>query len=85
MFYALQGNGSDRMEFLCDKDFQGEDVPSTWADAVKNLRKNYATDVVIRALGELLQRAIVIVTVHGVSNFVLLSSTSCVLYNQGPF
>lgn len=56
------------MMFLCDADLSGEELLTTWADTVKKLKHDYATDVVIRALADVFRYTIVIVTVHGVSS-----------------
>lgn len=52
--------------FRCDADLSGEELPMTWADTVKKLKDNYATDAVIRALADVFRYTIVIVTAHGV-------------------
>lgn len=54
--------------FLCDADLSGEELSMTWADTVKKLKHDYATDVVIRALADVFRYTIVIVTAHGVSS-----------------
>ena len=32
--------------FRCDADLSGEELPMTWANTVKKLKDNYATDAV---------------------------------------
>ena len=54
--------------FLCNADLSGEELPMTWADTVKKLKYDYVTDVVIRALADIVRYTIVIVTAHGVSS-----------------
>ena len=54
--------------FLCDANWSGEELLMTWADTVKKVKHDYATDVAIWALADVFRCTIVIVTVHGISS-----------------
>lgn len=52
--FLLQVKGNDKLDFLCNEDFSSSVRPDTWLQALEELWKEYATDVVIQATAEVL-------------------------------
>ena len=61
-----KGDGSDRRDHICSIDLGEKEVSDSWYDALELLGKNYANEMVIRALPEVLHYKVVILTVYGV-------------------
>ena len=62
------------MQFLCDADMPQTTLPQTWTAALRLLKTDYTTNMVVQALADFLTYTIRIVTVHGVSTYIVLKN-----------
>lgn len=64
---SRQGNGNDKLDFICDEDFEDREHPETWKKMLDKLKQEFATDVVIQAFCDMLNYEFLIVTVGKVN------------------
>ena len=70
LVFPFQLEGNDLLSWLCEVDV-GQDIPSSWLDALELLRGSYANSIIINAMAEVIKKDILVVTVHGVRYFSL--------------
>ena len=70
MAFALQKEGNDRMNFICDEDIGHTSKPSSWTQVLALLKEDYANSMVLRAFAEVIGRSIFVVTANGASKII---------------
>ena len=66
IYNIQQHAGNDRLGFICEEDFADKIKPLQWEEAIKKLRGEYATNLVIQAFSDVMHQEVVVLTVHGV-------------------
>ena len=54
MAFALQKEGNDRMNFICDEDIGHTSKPSFWTQVFALLKEDYANSMVLRVFAEVI-------------------------------